>query len=102
MSVRLPTASLPKNAKVDTSTISNMGTKNPDNAESQKEKTRKAADSVGNSPVNKVDTSKKKKTSLPKPGDEEDFKRYLKEKEKNKIPSQAQLSKEFDQYVGRN
>ena len=99
--MRLSTASVPtKNAKVDTSTISNMGTKNPDNAESQKEKTRKAADSVGDSPVNKVD--KKKKTSLPTPGDEEDFKRYLKEKEKNKIPSQAQLNKEFDRYVGRN
>ena len=40
MSVRLPTASIPKGSKVDMSTISNMGTKNPDSAEEQKEKTK--------------------------------------------------------------
>lgn len=98
MAVRLPTASIPKDAKVDMSTISNMGTKNPDSAEEQKEKTRKQADAVGDAPVNKKKADKK--TSLPKPGDEADLKRYL--KEKNKIPSQEQLNKEFDRYVGHN
>lgn len=100
MSVRLPTASIPKGTKVDMSTISNMGTKNPDSAEEQKEKTKKQAEAVGDAPVNKKNADKKKGTSLPKPGDEADLKRYL--KEKNKIPSQEQLNKEFDRYVGRN